>query len=98
MADGFADVARRRAAARTAGVNNFRVFVQGNGPDLAPAVGDGNSAGNAERRAEARYADRLLRALGIGGERRRDSLCDIGRDAGRIGKNPSADAGRDPVL
>src|ERR1044072_8873291 len=38
VADGFSGAATA-SAARTLGVNNFRIFVQGNGPDLAPAVG-----------------------------------------------------------
>ncbi|MEK6289291.1 MAG: hypothetical protein AABO57_26565, partial [Acidobacteriota bacterium] len=38
-ADGFADVANASVTTRIAGVNNFRIFVQGNGPNLAPAVG-----------------------------------------------------------
>ncbi|MEK6410461.1 MAG: hypothetical protein AABN34_26355, partial [Acidobacteriota bacterium] len=39
VADGFADVANALVTTRIAGVNNFRIFVQGNGPNLAPAVG-----------------------------------------------------------
>src|SRR5882724_5005677 len=38
VADGFADVAQS-GLTRTPGVNNFRIFVQGNGPNLAPAAG-----------------------------------------------------------
>ncbi|MEK6284103.1 MAG: hypothetical protein AABO57_00005, partial [Acidobacteriota bacterium] len=38
-ADGFADVANASVTTRIAGVNNYRIFVQGNGPNLAPAVG-----------------------------------------------------------
>jgi hypothetical protein len=38
VADGFSDAATA-SAARTLGVNNFRIFVQGNGPNLAPPVG-----------------------------------------------------------
>ena len=38
VADGFSDAATATAA-RTLGVNNFRIFAQGNGPDLAPPVG-----------------------------------------------------------
>ncbi len=38
VADGFAD-GPTASAARTVGVNNFRIFVQGDGPDIAPAVG-----------------------------------------------------------
>jgi hypothetical protein len=37
VADGFADVAQ--SGARIPGVNNFRIFVQGNGPNLAPPIG-----------------------------------------------------------
>ncbi|HXI91470.1 MAG TPA: hypothetical protein VNO24_15750, partial [Blastocatellia bacterium] len=37
-ADGFADVAQS-GLTLTPGVNNFRIFVQGNGPNLAPAAG-----------------------------------------------------------
>jgi hypothetical protein len=38
VADGFADVAQN-GLTRTPGVNNFRIFAQGNGPNLAPAAG-----------------------------------------------------------
>jgi hypothetical protein len=38
IADGFADVAAN-GLTRTAGVNNFRIFALGNGPDIRPAVG-----------------------------------------------------------
>src|SRR5882724_8929532 len=38
VADGFADVAQN-GLTRPPGVNNFRIFVQGNGPNLAPAAG-----------------------------------------------------------
>lgn len=38
IADGFADVAAS-GITRAAGVNNFRVFALGNGPDIRPAVG-----------------------------------------------------------
>jgi len=38
VADGFADVAQS-GLTRTPGVNNFRIMVQGNGPNLAPAAG-----------------------------------------------------------
>ena len=41
-ADGFADVANASITPRIAGVNNFRVFVQGNGPAIAntnPVIG-----------------------------------------------------------
>ncbi len=38
VADGFADVGQS-GLTRTAGVNNFRLFVLGNGPDLRPAAG-----------------------------------------------------------
>ena len=38
VADGFADVAAN-GLTRTAGVNNFRIFALGNGPDIRPAVG-----------------------------------------------------------
>jgi hypothetical protein len=38
VADGFADVAQN-GLTRIPGVNNFRIFVQGNGPNLAPAAG-----------------------------------------------------------
>jgi hypothetical protein len=38
IADGFADVAAN-GLTRTAGVNNFRILVLGNGPDIRPAVG-----------------------------------------------------------
>jgi hypothetical protein len=38
VADGFADVAQS-GLTRTPGVNNFRIFAQGNGPDLAPPTG-----------------------------------------------------------
>src|SRR5882724_4957626 len=38
VADGLADVAQS-GLTRTPGVNNFRIFVQGNGPNLAPAAG-----------------------------------------------------------
>jgi hypothetical protein len=38
VADGFADVAQS-GLTRTPGVNNFRIFVQGNGANLAPAAG-----------------------------------------------------------
>ena len=37
-ADGFADVAQS-GLTRTPGVNNFRIFAQGNGPNLAPPAG-----------------------------------------------------------
>jgi hypothetical protein len=37
VADGFADVAAN-GLTRTPGVNNFRIFVLGNGPDIRPAV------------------------------------------------------------
>lgn len=37
VADGFADVAAN-GLTRTAGVNNFRIFALGNGPDIRPAV------------------------------------------------------------
>jgi len=46
-ADGFADVANAGVGARIAGVNNFRVFVQGNGPAIAntnPVIGLAASA------------------------------------------------------
>ncbi|HKS40681.1 MAG TPA: hypothetical protein VJX74_08680, partial [Blastocatellia bacterium] len=39
VANGIADVATAATTTLTPGVNNFRIFVQGNGPDLAPAVG-----------------------------------------------------------
>ena len=39
MADGIADAATAATTTITPGVNNFRIFVQGDGPDLAPAVG-----------------------------------------------------------
>ena len=41
VADGFADVAANglTLAHNAGGVNNFRIFVQGNGPNLAPATG-----------------------------------------------------------
>jgi hypothetical protein len=39
VADGFADVATASAGTRVPGVNNFRIFVQGNGPSLAPPAG-----------------------------------------------------------
>jgi hypothetical protein len=39
VADGIADAATAGTTTVTPGVNNFRVFAQGNGPDLAPAVG-----------------------------------------------------------
>src|SRR4030095_10615575 len=42
VADGFSD-GPALGTARTVGVNNFRLFVEGNGPDLRPAVG-GSSA------------------------------------------------------
>src|SRR4030095_15059817 len=42
VADGFAD-GPAAGTTRTVGVNNFRLFVEGNGPDLRPAVG-GSSA------------------------------------------------------
>jgi hypothetical protein len=38
VADGFAD-GPTSTATRTVGVNNFRIFVQGNGPNLAPVGG-----------------------------------------------------------
>ena len=38
VADGFADVAQS-GLTRTPGVNNFRIFAQGNGQNLAPAAG-----------------------------------------------------------
>ncbi|HEX5701937.1 MAG TPA: hypothetical protein VFX97_01805, partial [Pyrinomonadaceae bacterium] len=38
IADGFAD-APNNATARVVGVNNFRVFVLGNGPDIRPGTG-----------------------------------------------------------
>jgi hypothetical protein len=38
IADGLSDVAQA-GLTRTPGVNNFRVFVLGNGPDIRPAVG-----------------------------------------------------------
>ena len=38
VADGFADVAQA-GLTRTPGVNNFRIMVQGNGPNLAPPAG-----------------------------------------------------------
>ena len=38
IADGFAD-APNLATARVVGVNNFRVFVLGNGPDIRPGAG-----------------------------------------------------------
>src|SRR5882724_8501699 len=38
VADGFSDLAQS-GLTRTPGVNNFRIFVQGNGPNLAPAAG-----------------------------------------------------------
>src|SRR5215813_15265452 len=38
VADGFADVAQN-GVTRIPGVNNFRIFVQGNGPNLAPPAG-----------------------------------------------------------
>src|SRR5215813_7406470 len=38
IADGFADVAQN-GVTRIPGVNNFRIFVQGNGPNLAPPAG-----------------------------------------------------------
>jgi hypothetical protein len=38
VADGFADVAAN-GLTRTSGVNNFRVFALGNGPDIRPAAG-----------------------------------------------------------
>ena len=39
VADGIADASTFATGAIIPGVNNFRIFVQGNGPDLAPAVG-----------------------------------------------------------
>jgi hypothetical protein len=38
-ADGFADKANSSVTTLIPGVNNFRIFVEGNGPDLRPAVG-----------------------------------------------------------
>ncbi len=38
VADGFSDLSQA-GLTRTPGVNNFRIFVQGNGPNLAPAAG-----------------------------------------------------------
>jgi len=38
VGDGFADPATA-SATNTLGVNNFRIFVEGDGPDLAPAAG-----------------------------------------------------------
>jgi hypothetical protein len=38
VADGFADVARS-GVTRIPGVNNFRIFALGNGPDIRPAIG-----------------------------------------------------------
>ncbi|MGA9773339.1 MAG: hypothetical protein WBV94_30190, partial [Blastocatellia bacterium] len=39
VANGIADVATAATTTLSPGVNNFRVFVQGDGPDIAPAVG-----------------------------------------------------------
>ena len=38
VADGFADVAQS-GLTRNPGVNNYRIFAQGNGPNLAPPAG-----------------------------------------------------------
>ena len=39
VANGIADVATAATTTLTPGVNNFRIFVQGDGPNIAPAVG-----------------------------------------------------------
>ena len=98
VADGFADVAQS-GLTRTAGVNNFRIFVQGNGPNLAPAAGGtaivpGTPTGLLKVDMQIDYTG--YSGLAVNEEEYR--VCDIGWNAGRDREEPESDAGRDAVL
>ena len=95
-ADGIADVAAT-GLTLSAGVNNFRVFVQGNGPAIAatnPVIGLSSGA----TPLKAGHADRLSDPCRDSGERGRYGVCDLGRSAGRTWQEPEPDGDGSVVL
>ncbi len=97
-ADGFADVAQS-GLTRTPGVNNFRIFVLGNGPDLRPAAG-GTAVvpGTPSTLLKVDMQIDLHGLFGVVGEPEKHGVCDIGRDTGGDREESESDAGRSAVL
>ena len=98
VADGFADVAQS-GLTRTPGVNNFRIFVQGNGPNLAPAAGGTAIVpGTPQRLLKVDMQIDYTLYSGLAVNEEGHSVCDIRRDAGGDREEPESDAGRNAVL